>query len=110
MATMQLALEQHDGQFYPYLRVVAVNAEEGASSASDRLASRQPPSAYEKSYDSTTSALDDAESLLSDTRIAVVGHEEREFPSLVQQLSDTSEQLQQLENRLRAVPDDWRKP
>jgi hypothetical protein len=110
VGTMQLALQQHDRITDPYLKVVAVNAEDGASKAADKLSSRQPPRAYRSRYDKVTTALDNAETLLSDARIAVVNQDEGDFPKLAQQLSKKADRLQQIEAGLHALPDDRTKP
>jgi hypothetical protein len=110
VGTMQLALQQHDRITDPYLKVVAVNAEDGASAATDKLSSRQPPRAYRTRYDKVTTALDNAETVLSDARIAVVDQDEGAYLKLVRQLSKKADRLQQIEDDLHALPDDRSRP
>lgn len=110
VSTMQVALQHHDRIFAPYLRTVAVQAEDNAGTASQKLSGRQPPDPYRKRYHTVTTALDDADSLLSDARIAVVRHNSAAYADLITQLSKTSDQLSSIEDQIRALPDDRSRP
>lgn len=108
--TLQLALRHHADLFHPYLQTVAVDAERNASAAADKLTSRQPPDAYLQRADKVTSALDDADDLLTEARIAVLRRDTAAYGHLAGELSDTSDRLDRIEDSLRALPDDRSRP
>lgn len=98
MATVRLALEQRDGLFGTYLRTVVVDAEEGAGRAAQKLSAVQPPDSELDRHDEVTSALDDAASLLTDVRIAVVrGASVEQYAG---RLADAADELDRLEQSL----------
>jgi len=110
VSSVQLALQHHDRLFGPYLQTVAVQAEDSAGTASTKLSAVQPPEPYQGRSDTVTSALDDADSLLTDARIAVVRRDDSAYAGLIQRLTKTSDRLSRLENRIRALPDDRSRP
>ena len=98
VATVQLALEQRDGLFGTYLQTVVVDAEEGAGQAAQKLSAVQPPGPEVERHAEVTSELQDAASLLTDVRIAVVrGAPVQEY---VGQLADVADTLDRLEKSL----------
>ena len=106
VGTMRLALEHRGDLFHPYLEAVAVRSEDSASASAQKLSSRQPPDAYLSRYETVTDALDAANSLLSDVRIAVVRRHPQAYADLLSQLGRTDHRLSTLEDDLRALPDD----
>ncbi|MGZ4451696.1 MAG: hypothetical protein ACXVWW_04055 [Nocardioides sp.] len=110
VSSVQLALQHHDRLFGPYLQTVAVQAEDAAGTASTKLSAVQPPEPYQGRSDTVTSALDDAESLLTDARIAVVRRDSAAYADLVRRLKRTGDRLSRLEDRVRALPDDRSRP
>lgn len=110
VATMALALRHDDDLFHPYLQTVAVNAEDTAGRAAQKLSARQPPDAYVARYEKVTSALDDADSQLADARIAVLQRRSTAYDDLAAQLGKTADQLSAIEDELRALPDDRSEP
>jgi len=110
VSTMQLALQHHDRLFGPYLQTVAVEAEDAAGTAATKLSAVQPPDPYLGRSDTVTSALDDADSLLTDARIAVVRRNTAAYAGLIAKLKKSSDRLSSLEDRIRALPDDRSRP
>jgi hypothetical protein len=104
--TARLALrEDEEGHLYgSYVQTVAVDAEELAGSGADSLASVQPPEAERQRYDAVTAQLDDAASLLSEVRIAVVAGHTGSYPDLVEKLADAVEGLDKLDQDLMHPP------
>jgi hypothetical protein len=102
----ELALRLHDDDkiFDRYLQTVLVDAEEGAGKASETIGSKQPPRAERERYDTVTGQLDEAASLLSTTRIAVVGRETERYDALADRLAAAAEALSQLEDDLQHPP------
>jgi hypothetical protein len=102
VSTMELALRQRRQLFPNYLQTVAVDSEDSAGKAATRLEGVQPPDVELDRNDKVTSAIDDATSLLTDVRIAVV----RGAPldPFIKQLSQSADQLQQLETSLHEPP------
>jgi hypothetical protein len=104
--TAELALRLHgdDKIFDRYLQTVLVDAEEGAGKASETIGSKQPPPAERERYDTVTGQLDEAASLLSTARIAVVDRETERYDALADQLADAAEALGHLEDDLQHPP------
>ena len=102
VATVELVLRQRDRVFGNYLQTVAVDAEDSAGKAATRLEAVQPPDVELDRNDQVTTALDDATSLLTDVRIAVV----RGAPlaHFIPQLSSTADDLDELESSLHQPP------
>jgi hypothetical protein len=104
--TAELALRQH-GQgrlFDNYLQTVLVEAEKGVGKASDAIGSRQPPQEERDRYDTVTGQIDDAASLVSTARIAVVDHETSRYDALADRLASSADALQKLEDDLQHPP------
>lgn len=110
VATMELSLERDDRIFGPYLRTVAVQSEENAGTAAQHLSARQPPDAYLRRSAYVTSQLDDAQSLLTEVRIAVVRRDSAAYADLLRRLGRTDDRLNRVEDALRALPDDRSRP
>ena len=104
--TAELALRQHgdDKIFDRYLQTVVVDAEKGAGKAGDMIGSKQPPPAERERYDTVTGQIDEAASLLSTTRIAVVDRETSRYDGLADQLADAADALSRLEDDLQHPP------
>lgn len=102
VSTMELTLRHRDRLFQNYLQTVALDSEESADKAATRLEGVQPPDAELDRNDEVTSAIDDATSLLTDVRIAVV----RGAPltSFIDQLSESADELDRLEQSLHQPP------
>lgn len=102
MATVELALRHRDRLFQNYVQTVVLDAEEAADKAATRLEGVQPPDAELDRNDHVTTALDDATSLLTDVRIAVVrgapvGH-------FIKPLAATATDLDALQSSLHEPP------
>ena len=110
VSSVQLALQHHDRIFGPYLQTVTVQAEDNAGKATTKLSAVQAPGPYLDRADTVTSALDDADSLLTDARIAVVRRDSATYAALIHRLSTTADRLSRLEDRIRALPDDRSRP
>ena len=106
VSTLQLALEHRDRMSQNYLQVVAVDSEELAGTAAQRLSGVQPPESELKQHDDVTTALEDAADLVTEARIAVVRGDVASYPSIVDELGKTSEELSAQEDRLTAEPGD----
>jgi hypothetical protein len=98
VSTVELAIRHQHGLFPTYLQTVAVDAEQNAGKASQRLEGLQPPDSELTANDKVTSALDGATSLLTDVRIAVV----RGAPlsPYLKKLSSTADELDNLASSL----------
>lgn len=105
VSTDQVTLQKRGKVFAPYLKTVVIEAEDTAGKSSQKFASLQPPGPYRQHYETVTSALDDAGSVLSDVRIAVARHDTAEYPKLLQQLKKESDKLSRLQDRIRALAD-----
>lgn len=103
ISTDQVTLQKRDKVFPPYLRTVVIEAENTAGRSSQKLASLQPPGPYRQRYESVTSALDDAGSLLSDVRIAVVRHDTGQYAQLIKRLQKQSDKLSSLQDKIQAL-------
>jgi hypothetical protein len=110
VSSVQLALEHHDRLFGPYLQTVAVQAEDAAGTAATKLSAVQPPEAYQDRSDTVTKALDDAESLLTEARTAVVRRDSADYADLIRRLTRTGDRLSRIEDGIRALPDDRSRP
>ena len=102
VSTMELTLEHRDRLYQNYLQTVALDSEESADRAATRLEGVQPPDVELDRSDQVTSAIDDATSLLTDVRIAVV----RGAPldPFIDKLSQSADQLDTLEQSLHRPP------
>jgi hypothetical protein len=103
-AELALRLHEDDRIFDRYLQTVLVDAEEAVSKAGDTIGSKQPPRAERERYDTVTGQLDEAASLVSTTRIAVVDRETDRYASLADRLADAASALQGLEDDLEHPP------
>ena len=106
LQTARLALEEDgkDHLFDNYLQTVAVDAEEIAGTASDGFANIQPPDVERERYDVVTAQLDDAASLLSEVRIAVVAGHSGSYPDLIDKLEEAVTGLDKLDQDLTHPP------
>jgi hypothetical protein len=102
VATVELAVRHRDRLFATYLQTVVVDAEEAADKAATRLEGVQPPDSEMARNDDVTSALDDATSLLTDVRIAVVAG--APLDHFIPELSSTADDLEKLESSLHEPP------
>jgi hypothetical protein len=104
--TAELALRLHeDGRIFDrYLQTVVVDAEEAVGAAGDAIGGKQPPTSERERYDTVTGQLDEAASLVSTTRIAVVDREEERYDALADRLAKSATALQQLEDDLQHPP------
>jgi len=102
----ELALRQHvkGRMFDRYLQTVLVNAEESVGKAGQAIGSKQPPQAEQKRYDTVTGQIDEAASLVSTARIAVVDRETERYEALADRLAKSADALQQLEDDLQHPP------
>jgi hypothetical protein len=103
-AELALRLHGDDKLFDRYLQTVLVDAEEGAGKAGQTIGSKQPPRAERERYDTVTGQLDEAASLLSTARIAVVDRETSRYDALADRLADAAEALSRLEDDLQHPP------
>ena len=104
--TAELALRQNrKGRVFDrYLQTVLVEAEEGVSKAGDAIGSRQPPQAERARYQTVTSQIDEAASVVSTARIAVVDRESDRYDALADRLDSAADALKQLEDDLEHPP------
>jgi hypothetical protein len=104
--TAELALRQHSrGRVFDrYLQTVLVDAEKGVGKAGDAIASRQPPWEERERYDTVTAQVDEASSLVSTARIAVVDGETDRYDALADRLADAADALRKLEENLQHPP------
>jgi hypothetical protein len=94
-----------DGHLYAnYLQTVVVDSEDTAGSSADSFASVQPPELERERYDVVSTQLDDAASLLSQVRIAVVAGHTGSYPDLLQKLSEAAAGLDKLDVDLSHPP------
>jgi hypothetical protein len=105
--TAELALRQnrHGRVFDHYLQTVLVEAEKGVGKAGDSIGSRQPPRAEEQRYQTVTSQIDEAASLVSTARIAVVDRDSDRYDALADRLEKAADALKQLEDDLQHPPE-----
>ena len=103
LATMQLTVEQERRDRLPgrYAVTVAVDSEEQAAKAAESLTSRQPPGAERRAYDRVSGLLDDAQSLISEARIALVDGRTQVYPSLLRRLDRLGARTDRETERLR---------
>lgn len=106
VSTAELALRQSDDDrlFDTYLQTVVVDAEAAVSAAADVIGGKQPPGSERERYDAVTGQLDEAASLVSTVRIAVVSGEAERYDALAARLADAAEALQGLESDLEHPP------
>jgi hypothetical protein len=102
----ELALRQNlrGRVFDRYLQTVLVDAEKGVSTAGDTIGSKQPPGTERERYDTVTGQIDEAASLVSTARIAVVDRETDRYDSLADRLRTAADALQKLEEDLEHPP------
>jgi hypothetical protein len=103
-AEFALRLHEDDRIFDRYLQTVVVDAEEAVGAAGDAIGGKQPPMSERERYDTVTGQLDEAASLVSTTRIAVVDREEERYDALADRLAKSASALQQLEDDLQHPP------
>jgi hypothetical protein len=103
-AELALRLHVKGRVFDRYMQTVLVNAEEGAGKASEAIGSKQPPPAERKRYDTVTGQIDEAASLVSTARIAVVDRETERYEALADRLAKSADALKQLEDDLAHPP------
>ena len=104
--TAELALRQHvkGRMFDRYLQTVMVEAENGMGKASNAISTRQPPQSERVRYQTVTSEIDGAASLVSTARIAVVDRETDRYDALAGRLARAAARLQKLEDELMHPP------
>jgi hypothetical protein len=104
--TAELALRLHDDGkvFDRYLQAVLFDSEDQVGLASDSIGSKQPPQAERERYDTVTGQLDEAASLVSTTRIAVVDRESDRYDALADRLAKAGSALLQLQDELQHRP------
>lgn len=102
VSTLELALRRRDDLYGTYLQTVAVDAEDSAGKAAQRLEGDQPPESEIDRNTDVTTALDDATSLITDVRIAIV----RGAPlrSFIPKLAKTADELEKLASSLHEAP------
>lgn len=102
----ELGLRQaRQGRVYDrYLQTVLVDAEGAAGAAGTSIGGEQPPTSERHRYDVVTTQLDDASSLVTTARIAVVDRETGRYGALADQLAHTAASLEKLELELRHPP------
>ena len=97
--TAELALRQHvrGRVFDRYLQTVLVEAEQGVGKAGDAISTRQPPRSELVRYQTVTGQIDEAASLVSTARIAVVDRETERYQALADRLAKSADALKQLD-------------
>jgi hypothetical protein len=103
-AELGLRLGLADRIFDPYLQTVVVDAEEAVEQAASAIGGKQPPSSERERYDAVTGQLDEAASLVSTVRIAVVDGDEGRYEGLATRLDETADALHALESDLQHPP------
>ena len=105
--TAELALRQNrrGHVFDRYLQTVLVEAEKAVGKAGDAIGSRQPPRAEEERYQTVTGQIDEAASLVSTARIAVVDRDSDRYDALAGRLEKAAEALKTLEDDLQHPPE-----
>lgn len=106
VSTMTLSLQHQGDLFARYLRTVAVQQEQNAGKEAQNLSGLQPPDPDLKRSHQVTSALDDAQTLLTNVRIAVVRGDTASYAALIRSLQQTDDALARIEDSLRALPDE----
>jgi hypothetical protein len=91
--------------FDHYLQTVLVESEEGVGKAGDAIGSRQPPEAERERYDTVTGQIDEAASLVSTARIAVVDRESDRYDALANRLESAADALKKLDEDLQHPPE-----
>jgi hypothetical protein len=106
VSTAELALRQHvKGRIFDrYLQTVMVEAEKGMGKASNSISTRQPPPSERVRYQTVTSEIDGASSLVASARIAVVDRQTDRYDALASRLAKTNARLQKLEGELMHPP------
>jgi hypothetical protein len=104
--TARLALmEDERGHLHDsYVQTVAVDSEDSAGTSADGFASVQPPELERERYDVVATQLDDAASLLSEVRIAVVAGHTKSYRQLAQKLAEAADGLDRLDQDLSHAP------
>jgi hypothetical protein len=104
--TAELALRQNQrGRVFDhYLQTVLVEAEKGVGKAGDYIGSRQPPRAEQQRYQTVAGQIDEAASLVSTARVAVVARETGRYEALADRLESAAEALTELEDDLEHPP------
>jgi hypothetical protein len=104
--TAELALRQSvKGRVFDrYLQTVMVEAEKSVGKAGDAIGAKQPPRVEQARYQTVTSQIDEAASVVATARIAVVDRETDRYEALADRLAKAGDALQQLENDLQHPP------
>jgi hypothetical protein len=104
--TAELALRQNvKGRVFDrYLQTVLVEAEKSVGKAGDAIGFRQPPRVEQVRYQTVTNQIDEAASLVSTARIAVVDRESDRYDALADRLAKAADSLQRLEDDLQHPP------
>jgi hypothetical protein len=103
-AELALRLHQDDRIFDRYLQTVLVDAEAAVSKAGDTIGSKQPPRVERERYDTVTGQIDEAASVVSTARIAVVDRETARYGALADRLARAGQALLELEDDLQHPP------
>jgi hypothetical protein len=104
--TAELALRQHvKGRVFDrYLQTVLVDAEKSVGKAGDAISTKQPPRAEQERYQTVTGQIDEAGSLVSTARIAVVDRDTERYDALADRLGKAGQALLKLEDDLEHPP------
>lgn len=102
LATMRLTLREQAAGSLPggYAVVTAVAAEDGASSATSRLLSFQPPTRWREEYDEVTELLGRAGDQLAAARIALADGRSARYAGLARDLERLSRESAELRQDL----------
>lgn len=104
LATAALVLDHDDDLLGGYDVVVVTTAEETAGTSADSFTGQQPPEADQALFDRVSTALDDATSLLTDARIALVRDDTAAYPGLERRLRRLDAKLHRLATELEGEP------
>jgi hypothetical protein len=106
LSSAELALRQGraDRIYDPYLQTVVVDAEEAVATAASTIGGKQPPRSERERYDAVTGQPDEAASLVSTARIAVVDEDASRYEGLATRLAQAADALHALESDLQHPP------
>lgn len=96
-----LAQEQDDKLLGRYAVVVASEAEEAAGTSAESLTSQQPPAGTRQRFGTVSGALDEATSLLTEARVALVDDDRAKYSSLRRRITRLQQRLDEIRGRLR---------
>ena len=101
LATVQLVLRQERSDHLPgrYAVVVAVDTEERAGKTSQGFTSQQPPAGARPAYERVGSLLDDADGLLSESRIALADGATEDYGRLIVRLGRLGDRVDRAQGR-----------